>query len=336
VPGAGTFAATYYAYGELLLDEQKVIGPVFSEGPNHMFYAGLLTGNYGWGPYSKPTVDFYVEPLQVAFDLLKLHPLECDFGIGATGRHFGPREDRRYADEHIDRFIAATLAYGHIGWLVEESHGIRQMCRSYYMIQQVSKRYALRPVRDIAYADGDNRWLTPSQAIATGALAESRLRVEYGPGLTVFVNWSRDRAWPLLPAWTQATGRTLVLPPSGWCAFDRRGFLTASHVQDGRRLDETIAADYIYMDGRDHWTRNGHLAAAGGVVRRTKRRGRDRVIEITDLGDNQTIGVRTAQPARACRAYDDQGACRGEVAVDYQDGYTLLTTSGARSYELVE
>ena len=47
VPGAGTFAATYYAYGELMLNQQKVWqGPVFGEGGVHWIYAGLICGTY--------------------------------------------------------------------------------------------------------------------------------------------------------------------------------------------------------------------------------------------------------------------------------------------------
>ncbi|MGC8843228.1 MAG: hypothetical protein ACP5QS_04765, partial [bacterium] len=50
VPGAGTFAATFYAYGELLLNDQLTYGPTFSEGTWHYLYAGLVTGNYAQCP----------------------------------------------------------------------------------------------------------------------------------------------------------------------------------------------------------------------------------------------------------------------------------------------
>ncbi|MDZ7618134.1 MAG: hypothetical protein U1E05_14105, partial [Patescibacteria group bacterium] len=48
VPGAGTFAATFYAYGEIMLHQKKTWnGPVYSEGNNHWYYSGLTDGNYG-------------------------------------------------------------------------------------------------------------------------------------------------------------------------------------------------------------------------------------------------------------------------------------------------
>ena len=48
VPGAGTFAATFYAYGQLLRNDQQVYGPTQSEGTYQWLYAGLTSGSYGW------------------------------------------------------------------------------------------------------------------------------------------------------------------------------------------------------------------------------------------------------------------------------------------------
>ena len=48
VPGAGTMAATFYAYGQLLLNDQRVYGPTQSEGTFQWIYAGLESGSYGW------------------------------------------------------------------------------------------------------------------------------------------------------------------------------------------------------------------------------------------------------------------------------------------------
>jgi hypothetical protein len=47
VPGAGTFAATFYAYGEIMLHQKATWnGPVYSEGNHHWYYCGLTDGNY--------------------------------------------------------------------------------------------------------------------------------------------------------------------------------------------------------------------------------------------------------------------------------------------------
>lgn len=42
MPGGGTFAATFYAYGEIMLHQKATWnGPVYSEGNNHCYYCGL-------------------------------------------------------------------------------------------------------------------------------------------------------------------------------------------------------------------------------------------------------------------------------------------------------
>ncbi|MCX6374633.1 MAG: hypothetical protein NTU88_01090, partial [Armatimonadetes bacterium] len=111
VPGAGTLAATFYAYGELLLNDQKVYGPIFSEGTFQWLYAGLASGNYG---LAYTGVDLSQEPLNVAFDLMKIHTLECDIGVPWTGGFFKDPSWKSLdnIDRSIDHFIAATMAYG--------------------------------------------------------------------------------------------------------------------------------------------------------------------------------------------------------------------------------
>jgi len=76
VPGAGTFAATFYAYGELLLHDQDVYdGHCWSEGNHQWLYSGLCVGNYGL-TYSNLRLWEY--PYLPHFDLLKMHPLSVD------------------------------------------------------------------------------------------------------------------------------------------------------------------------------------------------------------------------------------------------------------------
>lgn len=48
VPSAGTFAATFYAYGQLLLDDQRIHGPTQSGATLQWMYAGLESGSQGW------------------------------------------------------------------------------------------------------------------------------------------------------------------------------------------------------------------------------------------------------------------------------------------------
>ena len=86
VPGAGTFAATFYAYGEIMLHQKPTWnGPVYSEGNNHWYYCGLTDGNYGQDQAGQ----LATSPWLVDFDLLKMHPLCCNFGMGSPDMFYG-------------------------------------------------------------------------------------------------------------------------------------------------------------------------------------------------------------------------------------------------------
>jgi hypothetical protein len=349
VPGAGTFAATFYAYGEILLNDQKVYGgPIFSEGTYQWLYAGLASGNYA---LAYTDMDFSEHPLNVAFDLLKIHPLECDIGMPWTAQFFGKQKDWNQPDKieaSIDRFIAATLAYGHIGWLVEEGYGIRRTCRSYYLIQQTAKRYAMRRPVKIEYADEKGDWLSVSQALATGAIKDSRLHVVYENGLELFVNWQQEKEWKIanrsLP-WAE-----VVLPPNGFIAFDANGFLAASALVNGYRVDQVISDEYVYLDGRGHGASNDWLAASGAVAMKFMNVGayghtpRDigaqhaaprHRIQLIDIEGNERIGFRCDLARPTCIAYDADGREIGNVSLEQRDGkFWLACVKDARWYEV--
>jgi hypothetical protein len=316
VPGAGTFAATFYAYGELLLNDQKVYGPTWSEGTYQWLYAGLASGNYGlcygWGPFD-------TAPLDVAFDLHKIHPLECDIGMPWTGGFFTQQgwDAPERLDVSIDHFIAATAAYGHIGWLVEESYGIARTCRSYYMLQQLQTRYAQVRPRLIEYADSGGNSMTASQAHATGAIRLSRLHVVYENGLELFVNGS-DEAWQIVGAGKQQ----ITLPPWGYHAFDAQtDFVETSALVDGRRVDAVHSPAYDYIDGRGYPAEGVGLAAKGSVA--LKRRD-DGTLQIIDIHDNDEIGFASERDGRLT-AYDPDGKRMGPVSTRRSRGMLWFT-----------
>jgi len=301
VPGAGTFAATFYAYGELLLNDQKVYGPTWSEGTYQWMYAGLATGNYG---LQYGGVDLSKEPLNVAFDLMKIHPLECDIGMPWTSGFFKePGWDKpENIDRSIDHFIAATIAYGHIGWLVEEIHGIERTCRSYYMLQQLQKRYAMCKPAKIEYIDSNGKTYTPSQAIASGIIGDSVLHVVYENGLNVYVNQS-ERKWKY--------DSRILLPQWGWAAFGPdRAFREFSGLFEDHRIDYVYSDDYEYLDGRGYLVSYNGLSARGSIAVRR----RENLVEVIDIYGNDEIGLRLDWRAR-CNAYDADGNLLGEVSV---------------------
>ena len=109
VPGAATFAQTFYAYGEIMLLQKAAWqGPVYSEGNNHFPYCGLTDGNYA----QDQRYNLRDKPWLVDFDLLKMHDLCCNFGVGNISMFFGRKADLGRSPEEIrdtlDRFLAGN------------------------------------------------------------------------------------------------------------------------------------------------------------------------------------------------------------------------------------
>jgi hypothetical protein len=312
VPGAGTFAATYYAYGQILLNDQSVCGPTQSEATLQWLYAGLASGHYGW---VQTRVNLLTEPLDVAFKLLKIQPLECDYGMGYTyfyleqiDKDWMKSPKRR---ELVDLFLATTIGYGNMGWLIkewglDEPFGVEVLARSYYMMQQLQQQYAFVSPRTIQYADRLGNFLSPSQAHATGVIADSRLHVEYENGAHVYVNRSSQRSWTV----KDHTSKAVELPVSGWLVFnEKNGFYEFSANIDGKRIDYVKAPEYEFLDGRGQWTEQGSLGATGSVARRERGGG---VVELIDIYGNSRIGFK-AESVGQLMAYDWEDNCLGKV-----------------------
>ena len=334
VPGAGTLTATFYAYGQLLLNDQRVYGPTHSEGTYQWLYAGLTSGNPG---FAYTELNLLTHPVDVAFMLHKLHPLECDYGLGPTffylSRQFDPEwRTSPKKREYLDLFLATTIAYGNMGWLVTDfdpstPFGIEAMVRSYYMMQQLQQQYAAARPKTIEYAGTGDRFFSASEAHANGAIEGSRLHVAYGNGTEVYVNRGKSGAWTV----KDSKGRAVELPPSGWLVFNpSKGFYEVSANISGRRIDHVNSVGYEFLDGRGHWTERGSLAATGSVVLRKK--GPD-VEELIDLCGNDRIGFST-HPGGTLMAYDAEGKSMGKV--DFSSpraGWAeFKPVIGARSY----
>ncbi|MBM3879169.1 MAG: hypothetical protein FJ387_05550 [Verrucomicrobia bacterium] len=322
VPGAGTFAQTFYAYGEILRHDSQVYGgPIFSEGTYHWLYAGLADGNYALAYNRRPLAH---EPLLPVFDLYQIHTRECDIGMGWTANFCDALPDWRKPenlDRAIDRFLLHTLAYGHIGWLVEEAHGIERTCRSYYMLQQVQARYGLKPPTRIAYWDGTNL-VSVSEALVQDLPRNRRqLFVEYPGGLQLWLNDHPTENWqpPVVQAGLRlADGGLQIpewsLPPAGWAAFTTDGELVSySGLNGAQRVDYLRSPAYTYLDGRGQPFATAEAAAESGLV-------------IRPLAPDQLEAIRTSGrgPFTIRRPYDVRGAC---VAVEAYgvDGKALST-----------
>lgn len=327
VPGAGTMAATFYAYGQLLLNDQRTYGPTQSEATYQWMYAGLESGSYGW-VYTD--VNLLTHPPDVAFQLGSIHPLQADYGMGYT-HYYLDKIDPKWRTspkrrDYIDLFLATTIAYGNMGWLVTEFEDRpfhwEAMARSYYMMQQLQQQYAFVRAKKIEYAGEGGRMLTPSEAHSTGAIAGGRLHVEYENGTHVYVNRGTEGTWRV---------EETELPVAGWLVYNRaNNFREVSAAVSGRRIDYVKAPEYEFLDGRGAWTEMGGLGAAGSVARRERAGG---VVELIDVYGNERIGFRAAGPGTLI-GYDAESKPLGKVQTTSPRAgwHEFKPLPGARSY----
>ena len=301
VPGAGTFAATFYATGEMLLAQKRGWeGPVFSEGAARLPFAGLIDGNYA----DDRGYDFLSQPWLVDFDLRELHARECDFGMGTLSmfrRSPEPMEQRHYlphctsdADrtDLVDHFLCATVAFGHTGLLLADfcfdpprvfgeaygdssrygydwEKGFPIAWRSYFMIQAAAARYTQAGADEIAYADGKGALQPTTAAILSGAVARRQVAVRYADGTRVAANGNDTERMKV-----SFGGTDVDLPPHGYRIWTEDGLvLSESSDRGGARADYAESPDYIYLDGRGKPVARAKARGTGPAVCRREGNG---------------------------------------------------------------
>ena len=323
VPGAGTFTAVFYPFGEIMLLQKAAWnGPVYSEGNRHYMYCGLTDGNYGQDQQYKPATS----PWLVDFDLRKLHDLCCNFGMGNTGMFYGDHHPmgntKEERDNYVDRFLAATVAFGHTGFLVFEG-GIHNALRSYYMLQQIHSSYALSSVKEIRYADADGNLLDTSTAIANDAYKRSQIVTRYANGCITVVNGNPTEFMTV-----NAYGKKLNLPPNGYAGWTENGSIQViSSLQNGHRFDYAVTPAYVYIDGRGNPVKFEKAAGNGLGICRVIEGGKYEII----LHEGAECGF--AISAKKVIALDEELNIIGEAEFKISDGLLYVTPmEGAFSY----
>lgn len=325
VPGAATFVATFFAYGEIMLHQKKTWnGPVYSEGNNHWYYCGLTDGNYAQDQVARLADN----PWLVDFDLRKMHPLCCNFGMGNLDMFFGSNTKLDGGpggwDANLDRFLAATLAFGHTGFLVGHG-GIESTVRSYFGLQQLHARYAIDTIDTIHYADENGSLLDTDAAVATGAFERSQLALRYCDGLEVYVNGNKTQPWTV-------DGRTL--PPNGWLVRDpvKRELVAESLLYDGHRVDYVESPAYYYADGRGRFTRFARLACDGPLIAHRRDGG---ALEVIPVGRCKEFAASFDGREATATALDREGKELGPAEARLSRGCVYITPKeGAFKYRL--
>ena len=310
VPGAAEFGPVWRAYARILLSQKKAWrGPVYSEGSCQWIYAGLADANYAHDRGYR----IAAEPWLVDFDLVRLHPLEVDYGMGHAGMFYGRAKPPADPKAATDRLLAATVAFGHAGFLLRG--GDYEALQSYFMVQGVAKRYSLAAVRRIRYVDAEGRAHGTAEALVDGTYLRSQVVVEYDDGTVVAANGhaSDDLA-------VGKGASRVILPPNGYLVRCGDGIACAfSALRDGRRIDYARSDDYRYLNGRGGFVSVPGIGGCDGLLARVR-----------EGNDVERVTVHAASrvelPYRAARVVrlDDSGREAAEIAVDATDAATAL------------
>ena len=252
-PGAGTFRRVWDAHRELFAYERATHGgPVFGEGANHWYWSGCLDGveaQFGWDPETGASVhQGMTAPLAVDFDLLRIHPLQANHGMGYYERWWPEGFEAKLAGPPpmavLDQYRMQEIAFGHAGFLGSSTWSVLPLAwLEARLVGPVSARAAAARVLSILYDVGTEReeWADISAAFrASGAPRFDRVRVAYEGGLVVTAN---GREEPLRVG-------ELILPRFGWLA-QGPGFAAGTVLRDGVVADFSDSGVQVFANARN-------------------------------------------------------------------------------------
>jgi len=246
-PMAGRFSRVWDVHRQLWNYERAIHGgPVFGEGNNHWYWSGCLDGveaqfGSGW-----PGNGGFTVPLAVDFDLLKIHPLQCNHGMGYYSRWWPTQGyQTNWAGGPapmivLDRYRLQEVAFGHAGFLDGSIYAnVPLAWLEHHLLSPVTARYATaRPV-EILY-DSGGTWLDATAMAKRGTdTANDRVRVRYEDGLVVTANGSSN-TWSV-GSWS--------LPEFGWVA-EGPGFTAGTTLRGGAISDFVDAGTNVFLNAR--------------------------------------------------------------------------------------
>jgi hypothetical protein len=238
-PGAGMLTAwTQDSQALWAYERQTHKGPELGEGASHWYYSGLLDGvEAQLGTGSFPINSDTSLPLFVDFDLLQIHPLQVNHGMGYYYR-WTQSATWSMTTAQTDAYRMQEIAFGHAPFLSEytwnnvplafvESNLVSPVATSYGTAQATSIQYQV-----------NGTWTSSSVAAKSGQFTQ--VQVGYDNGLTLVANAS---ATPL-------TWNNVTIPQYGWAAKNTN--LLAYTAQCGSTIcDYAQTATSIFANSRN-------------------------------------------------------------------------------------
>lgn len=247
-PGAGEFHTVWNAYKALWqLFREVHHGPVTGEGAQHWRWSGLLDGVEAQFGLGVPINGGEEAPLFVDFDLLKIHPCQCNHGMGYLERWLSEGYQGYWwlhvpPTKILDEYRMQEIAYGHNGFIPAQLvSNLAYVWQEENLLVPLSSRYALAmPLRILYSVDGK---LVPAEQVIAQSAAFDRVMVEYNNGLRVYANASSS---PWLLA---INGQTIELPQYGWLAVGK-DILAYTARHNGEVVDYLQTPNRLFVNAR--------------------------------------------------------------------------------------
>jgi len=215
-------------------------GPILGEGGMHWYWSGLLDGVEAQ-PLGRDTVRSEAVPLSlmVDFDLLKIHPLQFNHGMGYYDRWFsGLRAGRGMPLVVLDQYRMDEVAFGHAGFVGRSTLAdIPSTWTEQNLMRPVMERYACARPTEIRY-EVDGNWVDGTAAAK--AKEWTRVRVRYDSGLVVTAN-AKDANLQV---------GDYQLPRFGWLAKGD-GVTAYTALRDGVVVDYAETANSVFVNSRN-------------------------------------------------------------------------------------
>ncbi len=250
-PFGGTMQAWMKSAADLWAYERKTYdGPTFGEGAAHWYYSGLLDGvEAQFGTGSIPQRAGANVPLFVDFDLLEIHPLQVNHGMGYYER-WTPSGSHSMTTAEADAYRMQEVAFGHAPFLgTQYWNDIPHALVESGLVGSAAKSYATQHVRSIRYQVNGN-WTTSSAASEAGVF--DRVSVEYANGLQVVANANASTL-----QWN-----SLTLPQYGWVA-EGKDLVAYTALCGNQICDYSQTPTSIFANARNQ----SDLTNSGSVIK---------------------------------------------------------------------
>ena len=234
--------------------------PCIGDGGNHWLYAGLLQAVWAKMVGENPRE----LPVLVDFDLLNLHSLHINVGLGSPEDFFGdaiPQEEKNSRSNFLSRYIATTAAFGHAVSLPDANEwGLPSTVKAYFMLQKIQESYLNSPVSKIRYHQ-NGHFTSLNDALHSGAYELGQLQINYENQTRVYSNLGIT-SWEI-----EEADHTFLLPPgSFWASADEGRIIAYSNETEGCRLDYACCDDYLYIDTHGNLVEHGPISLDGAAL----------------------------------------------------------------------